>query len=149
MTLHLSKEIHIDRPPAEVWEYLANLDEELRWRRPYVVALSANGDPLAPGTRIEGTTRAFGQTETYANEVTEVKAPQRLAWQGMEASGGLMGTEGAYELEPDGGGTRFRLNMEYAPQGFLGRLQEPLLGLALQRIGKRFLHQLKDLAEES
>ncbi len=149
MSFRLRKEIHIDRAPSDVWPHVASLDEELRWRRPYVVELATNGDPVAPGTRVEGTTRAFGITDTYVNEVTEAAAPRRLAWRGVEASGGLMGTRGAYELEPEGAGTRFTLRMEYAPRGLAGRLQEPLLRLVLGRIGARFVRQLKGLAEST
>jgi uncharacterized protein YndB with AHSA1/START domain len=147
MTLRLRKEISIDRPPADVWPHVSDLDEELRWRRPEVVALAADDDPLAPGTRVEGTTRAFGMTDTYVNEVIEVAPPHRLAWRGVEASGGVLGTAGSYDLEPERGGTRFRLTMRYEPQGLSGRLQAPLLGLALRRIGGRFVRQLKELAE--
>jgi uncharacterized protein YndB with AHSA1/START domain len=145
----VEKSIHIDRPPSEVWEHVSRLDEELRWRRPYVVKLLADGDPLEPGTRIDGTTRAFGQTDHYASVVTEVEAPRRLAWRGVEVSGGLMGTRGRYELEPEAGGTRFRLHMEYAPLGIAARLTQPVLAFALRRIGARFLRQLKELTEDA
>jgi uncharacterized protein YndB with AHSA1/START domain len=149
MALHLSKEVYIERPPAEVWDHVADLKEELRWRRPYVIGLDADGDPLAPGTRIAGTTRAFGQTDTYVNEVAEVVPPQRLAWRGVDASGALVGTAGAYELAPQGEGTRFRLSIDYQPRGFAGRLQAPLLGLVLRWILARFMRQIKALSEAS
>jgi uncharacterized protein YndB with AHSA1/START domain len=147
MMLRMSEQVHIDRPPAEVWPHVSDLDEELRWRSPEVVELSADGDPLTPGARVEGTTRAFGQTETYVNEVTAVDPPRRLAWRGLEASGGLIGSAGSYELEPHADGTRFRLDMRYEPQDFWGRVQAPLLGVVLRRVGRRFVRQLKELAE--
>ena len=147
MVLRLSDHVYIDRPPAEVWHHVSDLDQELDWRSPYVIGLETDGDPLTAGTRIEGTTRAFGHTETYRNEVTEVSPPRCLAWRGLEASGALLGTHGSYELEQEGEGTRFRLSMKYEPQGFWGSLQAPLLGVVLRRILHRFLRQLKDLAE--
>ncbi|SFF38475.1 SRPBCC family protein [Blastococcus tunisiensis] len=147
MVLQLSEEIRIDRPPEVVWRHVTDLDEELVWRAPYVVDLDADGDPLVAGCRISGTTRAFGQTETYRNEVTEVDAPHRLAWRGREASGALMGSEGAYELAGRGDGTVFRLTLTYQPQGLTGRLEAPVLGPVMRRIGRRFLRQLKDRVE--
>jgi uncharacterized membrane protein len=147
MTLRLSDQIHIDRPQEAVWPHVSRLDNELRWRRPYVVDLSADGDPLTPGSRISGTTRAFGQTDTYVNEVTDVVPPRRLAWRGLEASGSLIGAVGSYELEPQGTGTRFRLAIDYAPQGPGGRLQAPLLGIVLRWILHRFMRQLKSEVE--
>ena len=137
----------IHRPPADVWGLVTDLDEELVWRAPYVISLAADGDPVTTGSRVSGTTRAFGQTDTYRNEVTEVDAPRRLAWRGLEASGALIGSTGAYELAARGDTTVFRLTLTYQPQGAVGRLQAPVLGLVLRRIGRRFLRQLKDLAE--
>ena len=147
MSFCLSGRVHIDRPPVAVWPHVSELGEELRWRRPYVTELSPQGDPLEPGTRIDGTTHAFGATETYVNEVTEVEPHRRLAWRGVEASGGLMGKRGSYELEREGSGTSFRLTMEYAPQGFWGRVQQPILALVLRFVLRRFLRQLKHVAE--
>ncbi|MGE3277656.1 MAG: SRPBCC family protein [Vicinamibacterales bacterium] len=147
MALHLTDRIHIARGPNEVWQFVADLDRERRWRRPYVTELVAEGDPLTPGARVSGTTKAFGQTDTYRNEVVEVQARRHLAWRGLEASGGLIGTVGAYDLVPEGGGTSFRLTMEYEPQGVWGRLQQPVLRVVLPRIVRRFLVQLKHEAE--
>lgn len=149
MSFRLSDRVHIDRPPASVWPYVSQLEGELRWRRPYVTELTPRGDPLEPGSRIEGTTHAFGATETYVNEVTEVEPERRLAWRGVDASGALMGRQGSYELEPEGSGTGFRLTMEYEPRGFLGRLQAPLLAVVLRRVLRRFLRQLKEVTEET
>lgn len=137
----------IERPPASVWPCVADLDQELRWRRPYVTELRADGDPVVVGTQVSGTTRAFGQTDTYRNEITEVEPLGRLAWRGLEASGGLLGVRGAYELEPEGTATRFRLTMAYEAQNLLGRVTSPAMAMILRRVARRFMRQIRELAE--
>lgn len=149
MSYELNESVIIDRPPAAVWPCVADLDLDRRWRQPYVTELRADGDPLAVGTQITGTTRAFGQTDTYRNEITEVDPPNRLAWRGVDASGGLLGVRGAYELEPHGAGTQFRLTITYEARGTLGRLLSPFMVAILRRVvAPRFMRQIRDLAEQ-
>jgi uncharacterized protein YndB with AHSA1/START domain len=148
MAYELTDQVLIDRPPSRVWPYVADLDLDQRWRRPYVTDVHADGDPLAVGTTITGTTHALGRTDTYANEITDVDPPRRLAWRGLDASGGLMGVRGAYELEPQGTGTQFRLRMTYESHGTLGRLLGPAMVMFLRRrVAPRFMRQLRELAE--
>ena len=150
MAHDLSDQIVIDRSPAQVWPCVADLELERRWRRPFVTDLRADGDPLEVGTQITGTTKAFGQTDTYRNEITEVDPPHRLAWRGVEASGGLLGTRGAYELEPHGTGTQFRLSITYEPQNTTGRLLAPAMVAFLRRVvARRFMRQIRALAEDT
>ena len=149
MAFELSDHVVIARPPAAVWPLVADLERDQRWRQPWVVALEANGDPLQVGTQITGTTRAFGQTDTYRNEITEVDPPHRLAWRGLEASGGLLGVRGAYELEARGEGTRFRLTITYEAQDLVGRLLAPVMVMFLRRrVVPRFMRQIRELAEQ-
>lgn len=148
MTFQLSDHVLIQRPPAEVWPCVADLDLDQRWRRPYVVELQADGDPLVPGTTITGTTRALGVTDTYRNEITDVDPPRRLAWRGLEASGGLVGVHGAYELEPRAGtATRFRLTITYEARNLVGRMLSPAMAMFLRRVMRRFMRQVRELAE--
>jgi uncharacterized protein YndB with AHSA1/START domain len=150
MTFELTDEVLIRRPPAEVWPCVADLDVERRWRRPYVTELRADGDPLEVGTQITGTTRALGETNTYRNEITEVDPPHRLAWRGLDASGGLLGVRGAYELEPRGAGTRFRLTITYEALNLLGRVLAPATAAFLRwRVLRRFMRQIRELAEQA
>lgn len=149
MEYELSDQVLIDRPPSSVWPCVADLELDLQWRRPYVTELHANGDPLAIGTQITGTTKALGQTDTYRNEITQVDPPHRLAWRGLDASGALVGVRGAYDLEPHGTGTRFRLTMTYEARNLLGRLLAPAMVMFLRRrVAPRFMRQIRELSEQ-
>ncbi|MEZ5237424.1 MAG: SRPBCC family protein [Microthrixaceae bacterium] len=149
MAHDLEAHVVIDRPPAQVWPCVAELELDRRWRQPFVTDLRADGDPLAVGTRITGTTRAFGQSDTYTNEITTVDPPRLLAWRGLDASGGLVGVRGAYELVPHAGGrTRFGLSMTYEARTVVGRLVAPVMMTFLRRIvAPRFMRQIRELAE--
>lgn len=144
----LSDHVVIDLSPDQVWPCVADLELDRRWRQPFVTELRADGDPVEVGTQIIGTTQAFGQTDTYRNEITEVDPPRRLAWRGLEASGGLLGIRGAYDLEPHGTGTQFRLSITYEPQNTMGRLVAPVMVAFLRRVvARRFMRQIRALAE--
>lgn len=148
MAHDLSEHVVIDRSPTEVWPCVADLELDRHWRRPFVTDLRADRDPLGVGTLITGTTRAFGQTDSYTNEITAVDPPRRLAWRGLEASGGLLAVRGEYELVPHGGGTQFRLTMSYEAQNFVGRLMAPVMVVFLRRVvAPRFMRQIRALAE--
>jgi uncharacterized protein YndB with AHSA1/START domain len=149
MAYDLSDHIVIDRPPAQVWPCVADLELDRRWRQPFVTDLRADGDPTEVGTQITGTTQAFGQTDEYRNEITEVDPPRRLAWRGIEASGGLLGIRGAYDLQPHAAGTEFRLSITYEPQNTMGRLLAPVMVAFLRRVvARRFMRQIRALAED-
>lgn len=149
MAYELQDDVVINRPPATVWPCVAGLELDRQWRRPYVTELDADGDPLEPGTQITGTTVAFGLTDTYRNEITEVVPPRHLAWRGLDASGGLVGVRGAYDLEPSGAAaTRFRLSITYEARNRLGRLLAPVQVLFMRRVVvPRFMRQIRELVE--
>lgn len=147
MARRVRKHTTVDRPIEQVWPLVAELDGELRWRAPWVVSLEHLDDgPVGPGSRIRGTTRIAGSSETYVNEVTELSPPRRYAWRGVEVSGAVTG-RGAYELEPlEGGRTRVTLDLTYEPVSFVGRLQLPLVGLVAARIVGKMVGQLRHVA---
>lgn len=141
--------VEIDASPDRVWPLVAELEHERQWRSPWVLALERLGEgPVGPGSRIAGTTRVLGRTDTYVNEVTEYTPPRRYAWRGVEASGGVTGT-GVYELEPRAGGdrTRMALQLDYEGDGLLARLQLPVVGLVGWLVIGRMLVQLAEYAE--
>lgn len=147
--MQVRRSVQIDAPPRAVWPVIAELEHELQWRSPWVLELEQLDDgELGPGTRIGGTTKVLGMTDSYVNEVTEYSPPRRYAWRGVEASGGIMGT-GSYELEPLAGDrTRMTLSMDYRAEGLAARIQLPVVGLVGKRLIGRMLDQLAAYAEE-
>ena len=148
MSFQVRKSTKIDRSIDQVWPHLAEIENELRWRSPYLLSLEViDGGPVRVGSRLRGTTRIAGSTQSYVNEVTELAPPRRYAWQGVEVTGPVNGF-GAYELEPTSDGwTRVTLDLTYVPRGVIGRLQMPALRLLAPRIIARFLVQLEELVQ--
>lgn len=147
MSVRVRRSVLIDRQVEELWPLVADLDNERRWRAPWVRTLAQIGEgPVGVGTRIRGTTRIAGSTDTYVNEVTEYDPPRRYAWRGVEVSGPVIG-EGVYELEsaPDGR-TRVTIENTYRARSWVGHLQLPLVRLVASRIIDRMLDQLDGLA---
>jgi len=146
MTVRVRSSTNIDRSIEQAWPHLAETERELRWRSPYVLSLEVLGDgPVRVGSRVRGTTRIAGSTQSYVNEVTELTAPRRYAWRGVQVTGPVNGF-GSYELEPTAdGGTRVTLDLTYVPRGLMGRLQMPALCWIAPRILRRFLVQLDDV----
>lgn len=147
MAVRVRRSVLIDRQVEELWPLVTDLDDEQRWRAPWVRALEQLDDgPLGVGTRIHGTTRIGGSTETYVNEVSEYAPPRRYAWEGVEASGPVVGA-GVYELEPaPDGRTWVTIENTYRATSLIGRLQLPVVRLVAGRIIDRMLSQLHDLA---
>lgn len=147
MSVRVRRTVVIDRQIEELWPLVTDLDSEQRWRAPWVRTLTQLDDePLGAGTRIRGTTRIAGSTDTYVNEVTEYAPPRRYAWEGVEASGPVT-SAGVYELEPaEDGRTRVTIEITYRGTSLLGRLQLPVVRLVASRIIDRMLGQLEDLA---
>jgi Predicted integral membrane protein len=146
MTFQARKSTNINRSIEQVWPHLAETERELQWRSPYVLSLEVLDDgPVRVGSRVRGTTRIAGSTQSYVNEVTELTPPRRYAWRGVEVTGPVNGF-GSYELEPTAdGGTRVTLDLTYIPQGLMGRLQMPALRWFAPRILRRFLIQLDEV----
>src|SRR6202011_2974515 len=69
----------IDRPVEQVWAWLNDEQHELIWRRPYLKELRRTG-PYAVGTRFEGVNSGGGKLDRFVDEVTEYRAPVRIAW---------------------------------------------------------------------
>ena len=143
------RSIEIDRPIAEVWPFVANLEHELTWRAPWVVALEVEGGgALEVGSRVRGTTRILGQTDTYVNEITELSPPRRLAWRGVDVSGGVIG-HGAYDLEPLGPDrTRFTLDLTYEAVDPSKRAELWMVGLMAPFALWKLTRQLRALVHE-
>lgn len=138
----------LDHPIEDVWSSVSSLDRELRWRAPWVVGLEQlDSGVIEEGTRIRGTTKAAGSTETYVNEVTEFDPPRHYAWRGLEVSGSIIGVSGAYVLEPIASDrTDVTIAIDYESTGLAGRLQMPIWRILGRRILRRFLRQLDEAA---
>ena len=131
----LSATITIDRPAAEVFDYVMAVFHDAEWRTGVVEAAFTSEPPLGVGTtgfdRVEANGREMVATWTVFEFEPGIAARWKLD------TGPIQGT-GGYLCEPAGDGTTFTLESQVTPTGWY-RLVGPLFG----RIGRR--HNLADV----
>jgi uncharacterized protein YndB with AHSA1/START domain len=123
-------EILIDRPPEEVFDFLADARNEPSWipEAPRVELLSA--PPIGRGARFRGHYRWVGASLV---ELAEFARPRRVTFR---AAARLARFDDAVTLTPVPGGTRLRATMTFRPRGplwVLAPLIRPILAAIFRR----------------
>lgn len=148
----VEESVLVNVAPADVWRWtVEDVELERSWRN-----LDGSGvqtlerldeGPVQVGSRFRGTVKIGpGRPQGYLNEVTELEEGRRIAWRTVEADGPLLGS-GAYELTPEGGRTRFKVDLDYPPRTWIGRLQRPIVRAVASRFVRRAVSKLKEGVE--
>jgi uncharacterized membrane protein len=135
--------IVINRPIEEVFAVLANLENDVKWRREWVDARKTSEGPIGVGS----TFRLVGQFLRWRSEtvyeVIEYEPNWITTWKAVSGPLPLTFRRTFERIE---GGTRVTIRYEAEPRGFL----KPTVPL-LARMGKRQLEadfpKLKELME--
>lgn len=102
-----TNETTIARPPAEVFGYLANAENDRAWRPGVLEIERISGEGV--GTRYRQVMSGPGGRRIDADiEITEHEAPRRL---GFQTIAGPVRPTGTYELEGVEGATRVRFTL--------------------------------------
>ena len=127
----VSGSIVVDRPIEQVFEFLANGENDKKFS-PRIIEMTRTPDgPVGVGTVWVSTARDLGRTARHEIEITEFEPPKRIRW--AERSGGpVVIVDGGYDLQPEGGGTRVSLYGELRGRG-PGVLVAPLVAWIYQR----------------
>jgi uncharacterized protein YndB with AHSA1/START domain len=144
--MHVEAETTVERPRAEVFDYLARAEH-----LPEYVTEFAWVKQASPGEPAHGTEYGYrmerGQAEgTF--QWTEFEPAAKLAWHGPPAKSGpgSMEPSGWWELSDDGASTRVKLVMTPKPGG-LFKLMAPLMSMGMRKGNARALERLKGLLE--
>ncbi len=140
----------INRPIQEVWAYLDDHKNDLKWRRPSLKRLETlSPGPVGPGTRYEGVVAIGPKKYPYVTELTAYEPPHRVAWKGVSSAGWSIGRKGSYTLEAEGPDrTRVVHDITLEPQTTLGRLTAPFVGRMGSTMVMPLLKQLKEAVEQ-
>jgi len=140
-TVELS--IVINKPTEEVFTYLANLENDLKWRREWVEAKNTSESPLGLGTTFLLVGELLGRRMETVYETIEYEPNRMSAW---KAVSGPLPLTFRRTFERIDGGTRVTMRYEAEVRGFF-KLVKPLV----MSIGKRQLEgdfpKLKELME--
>jgi uncharacterized protein YndB with AHSA1/START domain len=146
--MHLEADITIERPRAEVFDYLAHAEN-----LPEYVTDFASVKQLSDGTPRQGTEYGYemvrGQVQgTF--QWTEFGEGSKLAWHGPPAKSGpgSMEPSGRWELADEGAGTHVKLVMTPKPGG-LFTLLSPLMAIGMKSGNAKALQRLKQRLEQS
>lgn len=133
----------IDRPMAEVFDFVANEENEPQYNPQMRFAEKITQGPLGVGTSFRAEMRGRGRVVPMKIGFTEYDRPRRLAqrvqMKSMDLAGGLT-------FEPVGGGMRMRWSWNLEPHGLL-RLMGPVVAIMGRRQERRIWTSLKQLLE--
>jgi uncharacterized protein YndB with AHSA1/START domain len=117
ITVDVTVEIEIARPPSDVWAFVMDTNRLPDWLEEFESAGRVSDGPIGVGTVIEYTLQPGHRSGTY--EIVEWVPERRMAWDGppLRWAGGGARPRGSFELREAGAGTLF-----------VGRFQPELTG---------------------
>ena len=135
-------EVEINRPIEEVFAFLADHENDTKWRSG-LVEWKRTSEGTGVGSTSTAVLQFMGHRVEISMEVTEYVENIRI---GFKTTSGPMPMEGLYSLEPAEGGTKLALAVQGEASG-LFKLAEPLFaGIVKSQIETDF-KTLKDLLE--
>lgn len=97
----LTAEVHVDAPPSRVWEVVTDFDRMPGWSPELVRMVPLGRGGLRPGRQYVGINRRGAVVWPTRNRVVAVEPERLLPWDTVSS-----GARWAFELHPDGAGTR-------------------------------------------
>jgi uncharacterized membrane protein len=128
--MHAEVSIVINRPLEEVFVFLSDLENNLKWRSGMIQAKKTSEGPIGVGTTYRMINNFFGRQIEGEAEVTEYEPNRKYATRNRSG----LPVETWRTFEPIPGGTRVTFMVKVEVSGFM-KLVEPLAA----RIGKRRL----------
>jgi uncharacterized protein YndB with AHSA1/START domain len=125
--LEASNTIEIHRPPAEVFAFLAEGENDRRWRTGVLDVRRKSGQGMG-AIYEQGVKGPFGRRVPADYEVTAFEPDRRI---GFRAIAGPVRPEGSYELEPIDSGTRVTFALHCAPRG-AAKLMTPMVAKTMR-----------------
>jgi uncharacterized membrane protein len=142
--MRIEESVEINRPPVEVFSYVANLENLPEWSNLVLEVRKDTEGHLKEGDRFTTVAKFLGRRFETPFEVSTHEPPGRHSDRSL---GGPFEQEYTYTFEEtEAGGTRFTQVAEGEPGGFF-RLAGPLLEMAGRRQFRADLQSLKDLLE--
>jgi carbon monoxide dehydrogenase subunit G len=144
VTVRVEESVQIDRPPAEVWDAIADYSFDLEWRKGLSKMTPDHAGGPAVGTKVHEVVRSSGRTHIADKVVTDLNPGVSYRFAGSGTIGVLGGSR---TVKPHGEGAMFTYEIELQPKGAL-RLLRPVLGPMVRSGLKGDLGRLKAMLEE-
>jgi uncharacterized membrane protein len=143
VTLKVDHEITVNRPAAEVFAYLTNIETLPEWQASVVAAHKQGAGPVAAGTRFVESRRWLGHSVESTIEVTEHKPAECFA---LRVVSGPVSFRVTHTLEERDGATRVRIQGEGEPHG-LARMAGGLMARRARQEFETDFGRFKSLLE--
>ena len=143
--MRIETELEIERPPGEVFEYLADGENLPRWMDEFAEVQKVSDGPIG-----KGTTYAYkmkrGPSSTF--QWSEYEPGYKVAWEGPAVGAGVGKLEprGSFEIEPIRTGARVRGTLRPQTRGLL-KLLSPLMARSIRMGSARDFLRLKRILE--
>jgi uncharacterized protein YndB with AHSA1/START domain len=131
-----------NRPPGEVFDYLADFSNAAEWDPGITEATDVTGEPIGPGSRFHLVAMFLGRSVHLEYEITTYEPPRRVV---LEADEERLHAVDMMDVLPEANGSRITYRAELTAKGAVGRLLDPALGLAFRRIGDRGAEGLRQV----
>lgn len=133
--------VQIDRSPAEAFDYLVDLRNELDWNPGVQSMEKLTEGPIGVGTRFLA---KWKQSQLIEVECIRFEPPRRWAY----SNGGALAVVFEVTLTPLGAGVLLTSRFDAHPQGLL-RLFFPVLLRELKRAEKQNMQYIKNILEKA
>ena len=134
----------IDRPPPEVFDYVADPANNARWQGPTESAHWTSDRPPRVGSTVHSVVKVLGRTLEFDYAVIVWDPPNTLAFESLEGS---IPFAALWRFEPKGeAGTEVTLDVETSIGGFF-KVAERLIGPVIERQLDEDLNTLKRVLE--
>jgi carbon monoxide dehydrogenase subunit G len=130
----------VGRPVEEVFDFLADIRNEMRWNPRIVRIAQTSAGSIGAGTTFEGQYQGLG---TLRTQLVEYERPRRISFR---STGARMHINGTIVLTPAGDGTDVSLHADLEPQGIF-KVVAPLMGPVIRRQNRAAGVRLKQAVE--
>lgn len=146
MAVDVVTEVLINRPLADVSEYVGDPTNAPEWYANIESVKWLTPPPVAVGSRMDFVAHFLGRRLAYTYEVVELVPLERLV---MRTAQGPFPMETSYQWSGEGEqATRMTLRNRGEPSGFAG-VAAPLMAAAMRRANQKDLTRLKSLLEST
>ncbi|MEM9652141.1 MAG: SRPBCC family protein [Actinomycetota bacterium] len=142
-TIVLDDVVDIARPPAEVFDNLADVSNDPVWQDGLIEARFTSAGPVMVGSTGVHVAKPFGRRVEVGWRLTAFEPNREMAW--TFVSGPFTGGEG-YRLEPTATGTRVTHWAVLRPHGLL-RVLRPLIAGSFVTQSQTNMEAFRDLLE--
>lgn len=107
--MKIDQSIHIDAAPAAVFAFVTDTSNARRWDSSLEEMEITSEGPIGQGSTVREVRKSMGMRSVTTYRMNRFEADRVMGWTTIE---GRFASEGEMTLEPQAGGTLFRMRME-------------------------------------